>query len=225
MLPRWNRFSDHAKAEYRRFFEKYGTHINVQAVLGGVSYGNTMRYIDEPKMSPNSSADINVAMAGRVDGGSLPRDTSVERHSTYGSHSISMLLEGQSTTASDLTSSLKDRFGVAQKWPASSNCIDIRPRQVDALQADPGFCTYYADHQYEWLFKLAGITSTKRRHLQRASEWYLTGNHLETCNNSLQAAIDAHDSLLSLWMEKVKQWLCHRSSHRKTLKTPASKTV
>lgn len=224
-LPPWDELSKDVKAQYRRFFEKHGTHINVQTVLGGIMRITSHDNIDEgQKMVLSGKADAPVVAVRRMDvGATAPRTSGTDRRSTSSSDSITVSLEGGSTFTSDLTRILKDLFGHGFTQGSIQNWIDIRARWVDALQTNPGFCADHKDNQYEWLFKIAEITSKQQKYLQRASEWYLwrtakdeepdsRDGHSELLrNNNMQAAIDAHDRILAIWKERLKQWLNNRA--------------
>ena len=177
-LPHWDA-SEGAKSDYGTFFGKHGTHVNVQAALGGVlwirSHSSSSEKRKKLRRALEITAEVPIAsQVGVTAEVSAKHTRSGNEHVFSSDREIEVFRVGGGSVASQLTSALEELANLRGGSPESlQNWVNIRTRWIVALDTDPAFCAADLETRYMWLYELNGIDRERKADLRQASEWYL----------------------------------------------------
>jgi hypothetical protein len=183
-LPPWDGSSERVKAQYDTFFGTHGTHVNVQAALGGVlrvlssssSNQDSERVVKALGVTADAPFAAQIGLSAQL---SAMRRRSHGRRAAVARGLITVSRDGGRAVAKQLTGALEDLFAYARNPSGAmepsplQNWVKIRTQWIDALETDPAFCAGDRQTQYMWLYELDGLGPTQRADLEHASKWYL----------------------------------------------------
>jgi len=207
-LPHWDDGSSEVKEQYRRFFSNHGTHVNVQAAIGGTlcvvvqggSEAETDKFLKTLHISAAAPVAPQFVTAGAAAGyqGSRAEDRSLAQAS------ISIKRIGGKIVDIQLSTILHELFAFCRSRPSQpspvTGWVDVRSRWIEALEKDSAFCPRDPETRYVWLSDLEGLSSQQNRDLRTASKWYLRGDDTPSAQRGqgnsarLDATIQEHTS-------------------------------
>jgi len=211
-LPHWDDGSSKVKEQYRRFFSNHGTHVNVQAAIGGtlcvVVQGGSEAETDKFLKTLQTSAAAPVApqfVTARAAAGPR-RSRSEDRSSAQASISIKRI--GGKIVDTQLSTILHELFAFCRSRPSQpspvTGWVDVRSRWIEALKTDSAFCPRDPETRYVWLSDLEGLNSKQKRDLRTASEWYLRGGDTPSARGQENSArLDATLRENTNWFRRI----------------------
>jgi hypothetical protein len=160
----------------------HGTHINVQAALGGVlriavQHRSTG---EESEILQALQASSDVPLASHV-GGAAEAFASGHRNKSKNMLSAKGLIEvdriGGVIDDAQLTATLNQLFAFFcdhfPGTPPTQGWVDVRTTWIDSLKTDPAFCPRDPETRYLWLSDCGGLTGPQKSDLKKATDWYL----------------------------------------------------
>ena len=228
-LPRWDDGSLDVKKQYGGFFSNHGTHVNLQAAMGGtlcvVVEGGTAEETDEFLHTLQTSGDIPLApqfVKARANA-AYHRTKGKDRSSAKASILIDRI--GGKVVDTQLSTTLHEVYALccsnSSQFSAVHGWVDVRTRWIQALETDSAFCPGDPETRYSWLCDLGGLSLEQKIDLRTASEWYLRGDDTMSNTDSLrqgnldrvEGKIEEHISWFSKTWHRIWSWFFQRFNY------------